>query len=61
MCNYEESCEKPLLEKKGNWDILIAILPFTLRSDRSHSSGRIVVSAKRSINTPKSLWQVKEL
>lgn len=45
----------------GNWDIFIAILPSSLRSDRSHSSGKIVVSATRSINTPKSLWQVKEL
>lgn len=61
MCNYEESCEKPLLERKGNRDIFIAILPSTLRSDRSHSSERVVVSATRSINTPKSLWQMKEL
>lgn len=61
MCNYEESCEKPLLERKGNWDIFIASISSALKSSRSHSSGSIVVSATRSIKTPKILRQMKEL
>lgn len=32
MCNYEESCEKPLLERKGNLDIFTASLSSTLKS-----------------------------
>lgn len=56
MCNYKESCEKPLLERMGNWDIFIAGLSSTVETDRSYSRGSIAVSARRSIAPPKSLW-----
>lgn len=55
MCDYEESCEMPLLEGMGNQDFFISGLFSALESGSSHSSGSTVVSATRSITPPKSL------
>lgn len=56
MCNYEKSCEMPLLEGMGNQDFFISGIFYALENGRSHSSGSTLVSATRSITPQKILW-----